>query len=103
MIRRVKSFVMKIHYRNYFLVFIIYAAVAHIIMYTNFTDKLDENFVLGLMFLSSIIINIISFLTIFFKGKKIANSSTGLLIIIIGLIFITLEWQRRFILQFFLI
>ena len=81
------NFFKKIHYRNYFLVFLIYAMLAHIIIYTNLTNKLDNNFVFRIKLLSSVIMNAVSFFIIFFKGKEIAKSSKSSILIIVLFIF----------------
>lgn len=90
------NFFKKIHYRNYFLVFLIYAMLAHIIIYTNLTNKLDNNFVFRIKLLSSVIMNAVSFFIIFFKGKEIAKSSKSSILIIVLFIFITFNIQIKF-------
>lgn len=90
------NFIKKIHYRNYFLVFLIYAMLAHIIIYTNLANKLDNNFVFRIKLLSSVIMNAVSFFTIFFKGKEIAKSSKSSILLIVLFIFITFNIQIKF-------
>ena len=96
MIEKIKGFFIKTHYRNYFLVIIVYLILATIIEYTSLTDEMGRTFIFGLMLLASMIMNIISFLTILIKGKEIAKSSKSSLFLVVIYIIITLRIQFRF-------